>query len=409
MYIPKTVILRFAAIILLFIIEAVLFGGNVKTGLDNAGNYPELFKGKRIGIIANHTSYNSEGKFIYEVLSEMEGATVTAVFGPEHGFDGTAAAGEKIDGKTAAFANVPVYSLYGKVRQPTAEMFENVDVLVFDIQDIGARFYTYIYTMALSMDSAALNDKKFVVLDRPNPINASDVQGNILDTKFASFVGLYPIAVRHAMTAGELAVMFNEEGYLACGKKAALSVVPMTGYSRDMWYDQTGLKFIKPSPNMTSIDCAALYPGLCLIEGTNISEARGTDSPFMMFGAPWINGQELADKLNSLGLPAMRLAAAEFTPKSSKFKDAQCFGCKITITNRDALKPFESGILIIDTIHRQYPQHFKWEPIFDKLCGTDTIRKAITNGESLPVLFEKWDKDVEKFKLTRAKYLIYSN
>jgi len=215
----------------------------------------------------------------------MPGVEVTALFGPEHGIYGLAEAGIKVADKKDDRFGIPVYSLYGKTAKPTAEMLKDVDVLVFDIQDIGARFYTYIYTMAYAMEAAAENNKPFVVLDRPNPINGLAVQGNILEKDFATFVGLYPIPVRHGMTVGELARMFNDQGWLKNGIRANLTVVPMQGWKRSMWYDRTGLKFIKPSPNMPNIKTATVYPGLCLLEGTNISEGRGTNKPFLQFGA----------------------------------------------------------------------------------------------------------------------------
>jgi uncharacterized protein YbbC (DUF1343 family) len=382
--------------------------GSVKTGLDRVSEYKELFQGKRLGIIANHTAYDRNGRFIVDVFREIPGVKLVALFSPEHGFWGIAPDAEKIDSQNHPVYNLPVYSLYGKTQKPTKDMLRNVDVLVFDIQDIGARFYTYIYTMSLAMEAAAENGKTFVVLDRPNPINGTCVEGNILEPRQASFVGLYPIPVRHGMTAGELARMFNGQGWLAGHIKAKLVVVPMEGWRRSMWYDQTGLRFIKTSPNMPDLETAAIYPGLCLLEGTNVSEGRGTAMPFRQFGAPWINSKRLAERLNALNLPAMRFEPTRFTPTSSKFKGQTCNGVRIVVADRNNLKPYLSGIKIVNEIFRLYPDDFQWRAShFDRLCGTSTIRKAIMNGASIDELREKWQPDLTSFRKIRDKYLIY--
>lgn len=287
-------------------------------------------------------------------------------------------------------------------------MLRNIDVLVFDIQDIGARFYTYIYTMSLAMEAAAQNGKTFVVLDRPNPINGTSVQGNILEPALASFVGLYPIPVRHGMTVGELAKMFNGQGWLAGRVKAELVVVPMEGWRRRMWYDQTELRFIKPSPNMPDLETAAVYPGLCLLEGTNVSEARGTAMPFRQFGAPWIDSKLLAGRLNALNLSAMRFEPVSFTPTSSKYQGQECHGVRILVMDRGRLEPYFSGVTIVNEICRMYSDQFEWKAAhFDHLCGTSKIRNAITSRSSLDVLQNKWQKELEAFLKIRAGYLIY--
>ena len=378
------------------------------TGLDRADEYKNVFEGKRLGIIANHTAYDRDGKFIVDVFGNMNGVKITALFSPEHGFWGKVRDGKKIDDQTDPVYNLPIYSLYGKAQKPTSDMLRNIDVLVFDIQDIGARFYTYIYTMSLAMEAAAENGKTFVVLDRPNPINGANVQGNILEPALASFVGLYPIPVRHGMTAGELAKMFNGQGWLAGRVKAELIVIPMEGWRRRMWYDQTGLRFIKPSPNMPDLETAAVYPGLCLLEGTNVSEARGTAMPFRQFGAPWIDSKLLAKRLNALNLPAMRFEPVRFTPTSSKYQGRECHGVRILVTDRDRLTPYSCGVRIVNEICRIYPDQLKWRVAhFDRLCGTSKIRSAITNHSSLDILQTKWQKELEFFIKIRAGYLIY--
>jgi uncharacterized protein YbbC (DUF1343 family) len=340
----------------------------------------------------------------------MDNVTITAFFSPEHGIRGVEEAGIHIESMTDPNYQAPVYSLYGKIRKPTREMLENVDVLVFDIQDIGARFYTYIYTMSLAMEAAAENGRRFVVLDRPNPINGLQVEGNILKPQFATFVGLYPVPVRHGMTAGELARMFNEQVWLKDGVKADLVVIPMKGWRRSMWYDRTGLKFIKPSPNMVSLETATVYPGLCLLEGTNVSEGRGTLMPFIQLGAPWIDSGRLAAELNKLSLPGIRFRLASFTPVSSKYKGQRCNGVRIIVTDRDLLEPYFNGVMIVNKICQLYPNDFQWKTShFDRLCGTSAIREAITNRSSLEKLRENWQAELKSFVQIRSKYLMYSN
>lgn len=382
--------------------------GAVKTGLDRVGAYSEVFRGQRLGVITNHTGYDSDGKFIVDAFKGMSGVTVAALFSPEHGLWGAEQAGRKTDSQVHPVYRLPIHSLYGKTRKPTPDMLRDIDVLVFDIQDIGARFYTYVYTMSLAMEAAAENGKRFVVLDRPNPITGRHVRGSILEAPLASFVGLHPIPVIHGMTAGELAKMFNEQGWLAGRVKADLVVIPMKGWRRSMWYDQTGLRFIKPSPNMPNLETAVIYPGLCLLEGTNVSEARGTDKPFRQFGAPWIDSKRLADRLNRLNLPAIRFDPTQFTPTSSKYKGQVCNGVRIIATDRDKLEPYYSGVLIVNEIYRMHPGEFEWKiGHFDRLCGTPKVRQAISSGASLKKLRSEWQIELEAFRKIRDKYLIY--
>ncbi len=388
---------------------AVTCPAAVRTGLDSIGAHTDLFKGQRVGIIANHTSYNSEGKYIVDVFRAMEGVRVVALFSPEHGLRGLEEAGAKVGNETDPVTGLPVHSLYGKINKPTPQMLADVDVLVFDIQDVGARFYTYLYTMSLAMEAAAENHKRFVVLDRPNPINGVQLEGPILEPKFATFVGLYPIPVRYGLTVGELARMINGEGWLAKGIKADLTVVPLTGWQRRMWFDQTGLRFIKPSPNMPDLETAAIYPGLCLLEGTNLSEGRGTPKPFRQFGAPWIDSNALAAKLNALNLSGVRFQPTSFTPTSSKFQNQMCHGVEILLTDRTRLEPFWTGVQIVNELYRLYPTQFKWsEKHFDRLCGTATIREAITVQRPLPLLKATWAAECKTFDQMRRKYFFYA-
>jgi uncharacterized protein YbbC (DUF1343 family) len=383
----------------------------VRTGLDNVRAHAGLFDGQRVGIVANHTACDCEGRYIVDVLQGMDNVRVVALFSPEHGLYGSEEAGKRIASRTDPDHGLPVHSLYGRTTKPTPAMLADVDVLVFDIQDVGARFYTYIYTMSLAMEASAECHARFVVLDRPNPINGRQLEGPILERKFATFVGLYPIPVRYGMTMGELARMINGEGWLAGGVRADLAVVPMTGWRRRMWYDQTGLAFIKPSPNMPDVETAALYPGLCLLEGTNISEGRGTPMPFRQFGAPWINAADLAGRLNSLHLPGVRFEPTSFVPVASKFKEQTCRGVRIRLTDRNMLEPFRSGVAIINEMVRMDPDAFEWRAAhFDRLCGTDAIRRAITaQSARFGVFRAQWRDACATFQRTRAKYLLYAD
>ncbi len=387
----------------------------VQTGLDRIAEFQHLLDGKRIGIVTNHTGYNSPKEHIIDVLQKLEGVKVTALFGPEHGIRGHEEAGKQIESETNPTKEVPIYSLYGKTRKPTEEMLAKVDVLVFDIQDIGTRYYTYIYTMALAMEAAAEQGKPFVVLDRPNPINGIEVEGNILESGFNSFIGLYPMPVRHGMTVGELARMFNEEGWLANGVKANLTVVQMKHWDRSSWYDRTGLKFIKPSPNIPTVTTATVYPGICLLEGINVSEGRGTQTPFELFGAPWIDAKLLTQRLNALELPGVVFRDTTFTPISiagastnPKYKDRVCKGSVVTVTDRSKFQPFWMGVQLVSLIHEMYADSLQWRSsFFDKLTGTSEIREAIIRNEDISTLPGKWRPALAEFRAIRDKYLLY--
>jgi uncharacterized protein YbbC (DUF1343 family) len=263
--------------------------------------------------------------------------------------------------------------------------------------------------MSLAMEAAAESGKRFVVLDRPNPLGGIQVEGPILQPQFATFVGLYPIPVRYGLTVGELARMINGEGWLTKGVKADLTVVPLTGWQRGMWHDRTGLRFIKPSPNMPDLETATLYPGLCLIEGTNLSEGRGTPKPFRQFGAPWIDANALAARLNALSLPGLRFTPTSFTPTSSKHQSKLCHGVEITVTDRNRLEPFWAGVLIVNEVRRMYPDRFEWlASHFDRLCGTASIREAIVARASLQRLKIVWESECRTFLTLRRNHLLYS-
>jgi uncharacterized protein YbbC (DUF1343 family) len=370
----------------------------------------DLIKNKRVGLITNPTGVDQKLTSVVDLLYNNPNVKLTALYGPEHGVRGSAQAGQYVEKYTDEKTGLPVYSLYGNTKKPTAEMLKDIDVLLFDIQDVGTRYYTYIYTMALAMETAKENHIPIIILDRPNPLSGSKVEGPVLEDKYSSFVGEYPIPVRHGMTVGELAMLFNKE----FGIGADLTVVKMDGWKRSMYYDDTPLQFILPSPNMPTLDTALVYPGACLIEGTNVSEGRGTTRPFELIGAPFINGAELADKLNSYHLPGVIFRDTSFIPTFSKYVNELTHGVQIHITNRDAYKPFETGLYIVKTIHDMYPAEFQFRTpssngisYFDNLVGNGSIRAGIEAGKSIKEMEAAWQKDLDKFMDVREKYLLY--
>lgn len=387
----------------------------VRTGLDRIIEFQEIFKGKRIGIITNHTAYDSKNEHITDIIQNLPDVEVVALFGPEHGIKGTEAAGSGIENQIDPLKNIPIYSLYGKTQKPTTEMLQNLDILVFDIQDIGARFYTYISTMSLTMEAAAEQQIPFIVLDRPNPINGINVEGNILEDAFKTFVGLHPIPVRHGMTVGELAQMFNNEGWLHDQVRVDLKVIPMQKWKRHMWYDQTGLVWRSPSPNIPDIKVATVYPGTCLFEGTNISEGRGTYEPFLRIGAPWFINDNFSTINKIIELPGVMFGPISFTPRSipemspnPKYNNETLAGISVTVTNRNSFRPYLTGIQLVQYLYRLNPESFKWrEKHFDRLCGTDKVRQFIIEGKSINEIKEWMDSDLKPFLEIRKKYLIY--
>ncbi|WP_077624634.1 exo-beta-N-acetylmuramidase NamZ family protein [Sediminibacillus massiliensis] len=370
----------------------------------------DLIEGKKVGLITNPTGVDQELNSIVDLLHNDPNVDLTSLYGPEHGVRGSAQAGEYVEFYTDEQTGLPVYSLYGQTRKPTPEMLENIDVLLFDIQDVGTRFYTYIYTMAYAMEAAAENDIPFIVLDRPNPISGDSVEGPVLEPAYQSFVGNYPIPLRHGMTVGELAKLFNNEFDIG----ADLTVVEMNGWDRDMYYDETPLEFVLPSPNMPTLDTALVYPGAALIEGTNISEGRGTTKPFQLIGAPFINSTELAAALNSIDLPGVTFRAASFTPSFSKHAGSLSNGVELHVTDKDSFKPVETGLYLVKTIHDMYPEDFEFRAensagisFFDNLIGNGWIREAIEDGQSVEEMIARWQDGLEEFKQTRKSYLLY--
>ncbi|WP_374702776.1 exo-beta-N-acetylmuramidase NamZ family protein [Bacillus sp. UMB0893] len=365
----------------------------------------ELLKGKKVGLITNPTGIDSGLNSIVDLLNDDPEIELTALYGPEHGVRGDAQAGSSVEFYIDEKTGLPVYSLYGKTKKPTPEMLANVDVLVFDIQDVGTRYYTYIYTMAYAMEAAKENNIPFIVLDRPNPQGGLSVDGPVLEPEFSSFVGLYPIPLKHGMTVGELASFFNKEFEIG----ADLTVVKMNGWKRSMNFDETGLPFVLASPNMPTVSTTFVYPATGLIEGTNVSEGRGTTKPFELIGAPYINSTDLAEKLNSLSLPGVKFRAASFTPTFSKHAGKLSHGVEIYVTDREEFEAVPTGLHIIKTIHDMYPDDFQFLAAnnFSLLIGNDWVRTMILEGATVADIMNEYQDEQDEFKKVRKEYLIY--
>jgi len=372
-----------------------------------------LVDGRRVGLLCNPASINADFQHRAELLVEDPGVTLAAIFGPQHGFRADLQ-DNMIETPHASDARrrVPVYSLYSEVREPSPEMLDGLDALVIDVQDVGTRVYTFIYTMANCLKAAARQKLPVVVCDRPNPIDGNSVEGNLLDPRYASFVGQFPIPMRHGMTVGELARLFNE----AFGLGADLHVVPLDGWRREMYYDETALPWVMPSPNMPTLDTAIVYPGAVLFEGTQLSEGRGTTRPFELIGAPWIDAERLTDAMNARALPGVRFRPVFFEPTFQKHARQTCGGCQLHVTDRRAFQPLRAAVELIDEFHRQDPARFAWrEPPYeyehdkmpiDILYGSDGLRQAIA-GDSVPALVAGWGADEERFRRQRAPFLLY--
>ncbi len=377
----------------------------VELGVDRLMENPDILKGKRVGLITNPTGINAERTSIVDLFDQSDDFELTALYGPEHGVRGDAQAGSTISSYIDEVTGLPVYSLYGATKKPTAEMLENVDVLVFDIQDVGTRFYTYIYTMAYAMEAAAENNIPFVVLDRPNPQGGLRVDGPVLNPEYASFIGLYPIPLKHGMTVGELAQLFNTEYQI----QADLEVVKMKGWKRSMMYEDTGLPFVMPSPNMPTTDTVNVYPATGLFEGTNLSEGRGTTKPFQLIGAPYIQAHEYAKELNDLDLPGVAFRAASFTPTFSKHSGKLTHGVEVYVTDPTRFESTKTGIAMIQTAHDLYPDDFEFlaNDFITKLTGNAYVKDMILEGAPLEEILTKIEDERDAFLPIRKEYLLY--
>jgi len=356
--------------------------------------------GARVGVVCNHASVDRGFRHVIDRVAAAEGVTLAAIFGPQHGFrsdvqDNMVETPHRDDARR----RVPIYSLYSETREPTAEMLRGIDVLLVDLQDIGARIYTYIYTMANCMRAAARHGVPVIVCDRPNPIGGTAVEGACLRPGWESFVGLFPIPMRHGMTIGELAQLFNKE----FGIGASLDVIPMEGWTRSAYADSSGLPWVMPSPNMPTLDTAIVYPGTVLFEGTMLSEGRGTTRPFELVGAPWIDAERFAGDMNTLGLEGAYFRPAGFEPTFQKHAKQPCGGCQIHVTDREAFKPVKTGVALIERFRRFDPVRFEWRrppyeyehekmPI-DILAGSDALRQQIERGVPVEEIAASWRDD----------------
>ena len=371
----------------------------VQTGLDVLINEKlEIIKGKKVGLVTNHTGVDRSGKPNYEILMLLSDVDLQAIFAPEHGFFGNVSRGQKVDDLKQDGLPL-IYSLYGKTDKPTPDMFEGLDVIIYDIQDIGARFYTYISTLGLVMEAAAEADIPVIVLDRPNPLNGITIEGPVLDINYKSFVGMYPIPIRYLLTIGELAKMIIGEKWIEHVPK--LTVIEMAGWERTMYYDDTGLSWISPSPNIPDLETAILYPGMCLFEGTNVSEGRGTNYPFQYIGAPWINSSKIIKAIEGKHIPGVVFEPISFIPISipgkslkPKFENEKCYGIKIILIENKIYKSVDTAVQLLKIIQELYPEKFQWNDFIYKLWG---------NGMIL-----EYDEDITKTFVKRfSNYFIY--
>ncbi len=378
--------------------------GQAMNGIDvlQADNF-RVLRGKRVGLVTNQTGRSRTGASTIDLLFKADGVKLVALVSPEHGIRGVL--DEKVDSSRDEKTGLPVFSLYGDTREsfrPTSEMLQGIDTMVVDLQDVGVRFYTYITTMAYVMEEAAKRKIPVVVLDRVDPINGFQVEGPTLDKELLAFVGYFPMPIRHGMTMGELAKLFNGENKIG----ADLTVVPLSGWRRDMWFDETGLPWVNPSPNMRNVIQATLYPGIGAIEATNLSVGRGTDTPFEHVGAPWIDGVRLAAELNGRRIEGVRFYPESFTPTGSKFKGEACQGVFMVVTDRLALRPVRVGVEIASALYRLYPSQFQVEAAA-RLLGSRTVIKRIQSGEDPAAIAASWSGDESRWRLLRAKYLLY--
>ncbi len=398
-------------ITLIFIFSLSAFtedANKIILGIDRINEFIHLFKNKKIGLITNQTGINSSGVSAINVLNKN--VNLIALFSPEHGVRGNEREGAIIENTRDKKTGLPVYSLYGKTKRPTPEMLKNIDILCFDIQDIGARFYTYISTMAYAMEECAKHKKTFIVFDRPNPIGGINVEGNILNEEYKSFVGYFPIVQRHGMTVGELALMFNKEFKINCN----LEIIPMKNWNRENYFDELNLMWIPPSPNIPTAETALIYSGICIFEGVNISVGRGTTMPFRYIGAPFIDAETLSEELNKLNLTGVFFLPAYFTPALSIYKNEICKGVQIIVIDKNKFLPVQAAIVMMHKIKQMYPKNFLINNSGNKLCGlnlltgTNILSSILDNNKSKIEKYLKLiSEDENKFKIIRKKYLLY--
>jgi uncharacterized protein YbbC (DUF1343 family) len=375
--------------------------GRVQTGLDvlEAEKFAPL-RGKHIGLITNHTGLDYQERTTINVLAHAPGVQVVALFSPEHGIAGHS--DEKLPPSKDASTGLPIFSLYGDHLRPTDEMLQGIDALVFDVQDAGVRFYTYTTTMAYCMEEAAKRNIAFYVLDRPNPLNGDIVEGPMLDPEKTSFVAYYPLPVRYALTIGELAQFLNAENHI----NAQLHVIPMRNWHRNYFFESTGLKWIPPSPNLRTLKGSLLYPGLEILQNAGVSVGRGTEAPFEEFGAPWINGEEVAALLNAKSLPGVHFVNQPFIPVSGLYAGQHCGGVGVRVTDRASLRSMRIGLEIAAILHKKYPDNFDLSKIL-LLLGNDSTLLQLQSGTPVGEIIAGWAKDLVTFDQVRRRYFLY--
>jgi len=375
--------------------------GRVQTGLDvlEAQKFQPL-RGKRIGIITNHTGLDAQGRSTIDLLTHAAGVRVIALFSPEHGLAGRL--DEKVSSSKDPATGLPVYSLYDENRRPTDEMLKGIDALVFDIQDAGVRFYTYTATMGYCMEEAAKRQIAFYVLDRPNPIGGDVIEGPMLDADKTGFVAYYPLPVRYGLTIGELAQLFNSENRI----NADLHVVPMKNWRRNYFFESTGNRWVPPSPNLRTVKGAITYPGLEILQNAGVSVGRGTETPFEQFGAPWMDGEKVAAALNAAQLPGLKFVAQSFIPVSGLYMGRRCGGVSIRIGDRAAVRAMRLGVQIAVVLEKMYPQDFAVEKTLTLLGNSETVQK-LTDGASAAEVVASWQGALAEFDQTRRKYFLY--
>lgn len=391
--------------VIAMLILPALLAGRVKTGLDVLveQNFAPI-AGKRVGVIANRNSVTWDHRNIVEVIAASKRVHLVAIFAPEHGFSAASPAGASIESSKESVTGVPIYSLFNRgSNRPSLEMLAGVDVLVYDLQESGARFWTFTTTLGYVMEAAAQRKIPIYVLDRPNPINGTAVEGPILDDKYKSMIGYGLRPVRHGMTVGELARFFNGENHIG----ADLHVIGMQGWDRKMWMDQTGLEWISPSPNLRNLTAVILYPGVCLVETTMVSVGRGTDAPFLMFGAPWIAHLELADYLNHRNIPGVRFMPRRFTPAEAPYKGQEVFGLDVQLLDRDKLNSPRMGLEILAALLKFNPDKFSLDRKVMLLLGNDRAAEMLRQGKTGAEIDDALQPELEAFRKVRAKYLLY--
>ncbi|HEY6906530.1 MAG TPA: DUF1343 domain-containing protein [Ignavibacteriaceae bacterium] len=375
-------------------------------------DYLGLIKNKRLAIVANNASRLSNGTLLTDTLNKIDGINIKAIFVPEHGFNIDKSAGETIS--DSSYGSIPVYSLYGTNKKPTAEMLQNIDLIIFDLQDIGTRFYTYISTLYYLMESCAEHKIPLIVLDRPDPIGGLKVEGPVLDPKFESFIGIAPIPVIHGMTIGELANMFAGEKWAKIDK-SLLKVIKMKNWRREQNFNELNLTWMNPSPNMPDAETALIYPATAFLEGTNISDGRGTYKPFKQIGAPFLNPEDIINELDSIQHPGVSVKPVDFTPLSidgkadnPKFENQKCYGIRLEVTDPEVFMPVEFGIKLLYVLQKLYPEKLKFDSVyFDNLAGQSSVREMLLRGKTPYEIIRSWQYKLNEFIKIRTQYLLY--